>query len=173
MGVDLGRVQLVLQIIDGLTDDYRRQIRSSLNCLRELKDMTMEWLTVSLLQEEAFNKRERQIRPSTTGDQQALPAKVGQGRGWQGSKNESDKSKFKSTGKSTLNCSHCYKVGHTREKCWVLHGRPNGKTGAKDQGSPLQNSKVSVAEVATTTRVGKNNINSNEWLYGIQELLKL
>jgi hypothetical protein len=78
MGVDLGRVQLVLQIIDGLTDDYRRQIRSSLNCLRELKDMTMEWLTVSLLQEEAFNKRERQIRPSTTGDQQALPAKVGQ-----------------------------------------------------------------------------------------------
>jgi len=37
MGVDLGRVQLVLQIIDGLTDDYR-QIRSSLNCLRDLKD---------------------------------------------------------------------------------------------------------------------------------------
>jgi len=71
--------------------------------------MSMEWLTVSLLQEEAFNKRERQIHPSTTGDQQALPAKVGQGQGWQGSKNErSDKSIFKSTGKAMLNCSHCY-----------------------------------------------------------------
>jgi len=57
MGVDLGRVQLVLQIIDGLTDDYQ-QIRSSLNCLRDLKDMSMEWLTVSLLQEEAFKRYE-------------------------------------------------------------------------------------------------------------------
>jgi len=139
MGVDLGRVQLVLQIIDGLTDDYC-QIRSSLICLRDLKDVSMEWLTVSLLQEEEFNKRERQIHPSTTGDQQPLPAKVGPGRGWQGSKNERDQSKFKSTSKATINCSNFYKVGHTCEKCWVLHGRPNGKTGAKD-GNLLQNSK--------------------------------
>jgi len=62
MGVDLGRVQLVLQIIYGLTDDYC-QIRSSLNCLRDLKDMSMEWLTVSLLQEEAFNKKSAKSTP--------------------------------------------------------------------------------------------------------------
>jgi len=69
-----------------------------------------------------------------------------------------------STGKATLNCSHCYKVGHTCEKCLVLYGRPDGKTGAKD-GKPPAEQEVSVAEVATTTRVGQNNINSNEWLW--------
>jgi len=68
------------------------------------------------------------------------------------------------TGKATLNCSHCYKVGHTHEKCWVLHGRPNGQTGAKD-GKPPAEQQVLVAEVATTTRVGQNNINSNKWLW--------
>jgi len=38
--------------------------------------MNMEWLAVSLLQEEVLNKREF---PSITGGQQALPSKVGQG----------------------------------------------------------------------------------------------
>ncbi len=51
--------------------------------------------------------------------------------------NSGAKSKSATGPRSQLICDHCKKTGHTRSRCWDIHGKPPRWEGSKSQGSPI------------------------------------
>jgi transposase InsO family protein len=150
-GCPIAEQAIILFVLEGLIDDYS-SVQSAINATTNQHGITLRWLTSVLIQEEATIKSRRaKSRAASTetsvalyadsNSQRATKGKGSNGQGANRSSNHGSKT-------APLNCSHCFKTGHTAEKCWSLHGRPGKKSAPSAKPATA---KANVAHVETAS----------------------
>jgi hypothetical protein len=169
-GCKFSNSMIILHIIYSLTANYQ-QLHSSINTATNQQFLTLQWLTQALLQEEAtINSFKSQTQPAPTAhtltaDQQPSATKPGgkmnirnqwaqaSGSGQPNSSGQPSSSR----GKAKPNCSHCFKPGHTINKCWALHRRP---TAAPSKQSGSVKAKANMVHIKTASIAIKSALTS-------------
>jgi hypothetical protein len=169
---------IALFVIEGLTSEYR-PIHTAINALMSQEFLTLRWLTQALLQEEAMIKSYKsQSRGEPTMalyvDQATMSAtrrKEGRAPAGSGKKPSSTSgtgpSMGGSKGQPRPNCSHCFKPGHTIDRCWALHGKPveHGTNKPKAEKATVAHVETASVAVELGCTVGIKDIAPDEWLW--------
>ncbi len=79
-----------------------------------------------------------------------------------------------SKGQPRLNCSHCFKPGHTIDCCWALHGKPVEVTNrSKAEKATIAHIEMASVAVELGCAVGIKDIALDEWLWDLGALASM